>query len=108
MGARLVAVVDEVRRALLDAPPGPFRLASLCAGEGRDLAGALTGHPRSPDVDALLIPSIRQWFDAAGCAASGFQSAGPGGWAVGAERFEGPAQAVTSGLRLFRFGDDLW
>ena len=35
--------------------PGPIRVVSLCAGQGRDLHGALAGHPRADDVTALLV-----------------------------------------------------
>ena len=38
-------------RAALDAaPPGPIRVVSMCAGEGRDLLGVLEDHPRRADV----------------------------------------------------------
>jgi hypothetical protein len=36
-------------------PPGPIRLISMCAGQGRDVTGALPGHPRRGDVEALLV-----------------------------------------------------
>lgn len=55
MSGRLVAVVDETRRALADAPPGPIRVASLCAGDARDLSHAVADHPRSSDVDARVV-----------------------------------------------------
>ena len=43
-------------RAELDcAPAGDVRLISLCAGQGRDVIGALTGHPRRDDVRARLV-----------------------------------------------------
>lgn len=49
----------HVRRRLaagLDAaPPGPIRLLSLCAGEGRDVLGVLPTHPRRDDVTARLV-----------------------------------------------------
>jgi hypothetical protein len=34
---------------------GEVRLISLCAGQGRDLIGVLTGHPRRDDVRARLV-----------------------------------------------------
>jgi hypothetical protein len=41
---------------LLDAaPPGPIRVISICAGEGRDLLGVLPDHPRRADVTAVLV-----------------------------------------------------
>src|ERR1700741_4271140 len=37
------------------APAGDVRLISLCAGQGRDVIGVLTGHPRRHDVRARLV-----------------------------------------------------
>jgi putative methyltransferase len=43
-------------RAELDrAPAGDVRLIILCAGQGRDVIGVLTGHPRRDDVRARLV-----------------------------------------------------
>src|ERR1700722_17147929 len=36
-------------------PAGNVRLISLCAGQGRDVIGVLTGHPRRHDVRARLV-----------------------------------------------------
>ena len=36
-------------------PLGDVRLISLCAGQGRDVIGALTGHPRRDHVRARLV-----------------------------------------------------
>jgi hypothetical protein len=52
---RLAAVQDQIRTALYAAPPGPLPAVSLCAGQGRDLIGALAGHPRRDDVSARLV-----------------------------------------------------
>ena len=38
---RLVLVQSEIRQALDAAPPGPIRVLSLCAGNGRDLLEVL-------------------------------------------------------------------
>jgi hypothetical protein len=35
--------------------PGRIRVISMCAGEGRDLLGVLTDHPRSRDVEGRLV-----------------------------------------------------
>ena len=35
--------------------PGPRRLLSLCAGDGRDVVGALRDHPRRNDIRATLV-----------------------------------------------------
>jgi len=42
-------------RAIDQAPAGPVRLVSLCAGQGRDVLGTLPVHPRRHDVRALLV-----------------------------------------------------
>jgi len=52
---RLSWVQDRIRAALDEAPPGPIRLISMCAGQGRDVLGALPGHPRRGDVTARLV-----------------------------------------------------
>jgi hypothetical protein len=52
---RLATVQERIRIALDDAPPGPLRAVSLCAGQGRDLIGVLAGHPRRDDVTARLV-----------------------------------------------------
>jgi len=52
---RLRQVQRRVREALDGAPPGPLRVVSLCAGQGRDLIGPLAAHPRGADVTALLV-----------------------------------------------------
>lgn len=49
-------LVQEHLRAELDrAPAGELRLISLCAGQARDVIGALTGHPRRDDVRVRLV-----------------------------------------------------
>jgi hypothetical protein len=49
-------VVRTHLRAELDrVPAGDIRLVSICAGQGRDVIGALTGHPRRGDVRARLV-----------------------------------------------------
>jgi hypothetical protein len=51
-----LGVVQRRLRELLDAaPPGPIRVISICAGEGRDLLGVLPDHPRRADVSAVLV-----------------------------------------------------
>lgn len=54
LSQRLVVVQQRVREAI-DATPGSVRLISVCAGQGRDVIGALAGHPRSSRVRALLV-----------------------------------------------------
>jgi hypothetical protein len=48
-------VQQRIREALDVASPGRLRAVSLCAGQGRDLIGALAGHPRRDDVTARLV-----------------------------------------------------
>ncbi|MFF2959324.1 class I SAM-dependent methyltransferase [Streptomyces sp. NPDC057963] len=52
---RLRAVAARIRAALDAAPPGPLRVISVCAGQGRDLIEVLADHPRRDDVRALLV-----------------------------------------------------
>ncbi|RZU10289.1 hypothetical protein EV645_6751 [Kribbella rubisoli] len=55
LSRRLEAVKQQVRAALDRAPAGPVPVASLCAGQGRDLLQVLTDHPRRTDVQARLV-----------------------------------------------------
>jgi len=48
-------VQGHLRAELDRVPTGDIRLISLCAGQGRDVIGALTGHPRRDDVRARLV-----------------------------------------------------
>ena len=52
---RLRLVQRRIRDALDGAPPGPIRILSMCAGQGRDLLGVLDTHPRRDDVHARLV-----------------------------------------------------
>jgi len=79
---RLAAVETELRAALDTCPPGPLRLLSLCAGQGRDVVDVLAGHPRARDVSAVLVefdaPTVdagRQHASDAGVAGLGFRCA---------------------------------
>lgn len=55
LSRRLGTVQRRIAIALDEAPPGPVRVVSLCAGEGRDLLPVLAAHPRRDDVTARLI-----------------------------------------------------
>jgi hypothetical protein len=55
LALRLAAVQQRIRLALDSAPPGPLKVVSVCAGQGRDLIGALPDHPRRDDVKARLV-----------------------------------------------------
>ena len=52
---RLRIVQGMVRDVVDSAAPGPVRIVSLCAGQGRDVIDSVQGHPRAPDVSALLV-----------------------------------------------------
>ena len=55
LAQRLRAVQAQIRAALDNAPAGPLRALSLCAGQGRDLLEVLADHPRERDVTARLV-----------------------------------------------------
>ncbi len=55
LAMRLRAVQEMIRDALDRPPPGPIRIISMCAGDGRDLLGVLPGHARLDDVRARLV-----------------------------------------------------
>lgn len=55
MAERLRTVQEQIVTALDDCPPGPLRVISLCAGQGRDLLEVLPDHPRRDDVRARLV-----------------------------------------------------
>ena len=52
---RLKIVQKRIAEALDRAPAGTIRVASMCAGEGRDLLGVLESHPRARDVVGQLV-----------------------------------------------------
>ena len=60
LAQRLAAVQAQIAAALDQAPPGPLRAVSMCAGQGRDLIGVLAGHPRGADVTARLVELDRR------------------------------------------------
>jgi len=53
--ARLEVVQRRIRDAIDAAPPGPVRVISMCAGQGRDLLGVLAEHPRAVDARGRLV-----------------------------------------------------
>ena len=55
LSRRLAVVQACIADALDAAPPGPIRVVSMCAGEGRDLLGVVASHPRRADVRGRLV-----------------------------------------------------
>lgn len=55
MRQRLQLVRQYISSSLQACPPGEIRVVSICAGDGRDLLGALIDHPRANDVYARLV-----------------------------------------------------
>ncbi|MDQ6948033.1 MAG: SAM-dependent methyltransferase [Actinomycetota bacterium] len=55
LAQRLRIVQARLRELLFEAPPGPIRVISMCAGQGRDLISILPGHGRQSDVTAILV-----------------------------------------------------
>jgi hypothetical protein len=54
LSRRLRVVREELRRAI-DATPGPLRIISMCAGEGRDVIPMVADHPRRGEITARLV-----------------------------------------------------
>jgi hypothetical protein len=52
---RLLVVQNQIRQALDRCAPGPIRVVSLCAGQGRDLLPVLAAHPRGAQTTARLV-----------------------------------------------------
>lgn len=55
LARRLATVQGLIRQALDRAPGGPVNVISVCAGQGRDLIGALDAHSRRGEVHARLV-----------------------------------------------------
>jgi hypothetical protein len=55
LAQRLRVVQERIREALDSRSPGVIRVISMCAGDGRDLLGVLSTHPRASDVQARLV-----------------------------------------------------
>jgi hypothetical protein len=60
LSARLGVVQEHIRRFLDDAPAGPLRAVSVCAGQSRDLLGVLVDHPRARDVAVRAVEADPQ------------------------------------------------
>jgi hypothetical protein len=55
LAERLRIVQRRLGELLTAARPGPIRLISMCAGQGRDVLGVLPNHERRSDVSGALI-----------------------------------------------------
>jgi hypothetical protein len=55
LARRLEVVQRRLGQALDQAPDGPIRVISMCAGQGRDVLGVLADHNRRRDVTARLV-----------------------------------------------------
>ena len=55
LSERLRLVQQRLRERLDAAAPGPLRLVSMCAGQGRDVIPVLARHARRDDVAAALL-----------------------------------------------------
>lgn len=55
LDARLSIVRKQIRVALENCTVGPIQIVSVCAGDGRDVMGALVDHPRREDVTAWFL-----------------------------------------------------
>lgn len=67
---RRLALVREVLRAELDARPGPVRVVSLCAGDGRDILGVLAEREDAARVSVTLVEVLPQLVERARDAAA--------------------------------------
>lgn len=76
LARRLLIVQREIRAAIDHAPPGPVQAVSMCAGQGRDLIGALADHPRRAVVRAVLVERDARNVEVARAAAWGSGLAG--------------------------------
>lgn len=57
---RLRAVQEHFAQSLHQAPAGPVRIISICAGDGRDIIEVLRWHERRGDASAWLVELNRQ------------------------------------------------
>jgi hypothetical protein len=55
LAERLRIVQRRLDELLTVAPPGPIRLISMCAGQGRDVLGVVPKHKRRADVSGVLV-----------------------------------------------------
>src|SRR3954447_6821584 len=68
--SRRLALVREVLRGELDARPGPVRVVSLCAGDGRDILGVLAEREDAARVSVTLVEVLPELVERARTAAA--------------------------------------
>jgi hypothetical protein len=99
LSMRLRLVQDGVRETLDQHPPGPIRIVSVCAGQGRDVIDVVAAHPRRADVRARLVeldPALVAFARARAAAAGVATAAGVAGVAGQVEVVQGDASLVGS------------
>ena len=67
---RRLALVRELLRGEFDARPGPVRVVSLCAGDGRDILGVLAEREDAARVSVTLVEVLPELVERAKSAAS--------------------------------------
>ena len=55
LAARLRIVREQITVAINECSAGPLTIVSLCAGDGRDVIGALAGHQRRSDISVWFL-----------------------------------------------------
>ncbi|MGL5929405.1 MAG: hypothetical protein ACRCY8_10745 [Dermatophilaceae bacterium] len=68
--SRRLELIREVLRTELSARPGPVRVLSLCAGDGRDILGVLKGRDDASRVTVALVEVLPQLVERARAAAA--------------------------------------
>jgi hypothetical protein len=68
--SRRLALVQDVVRSELDARPGPVRIVSLCAGDGRDVLGVLADRDDAARVSVTLVEVLPELVERARSAAA--------------------------------------
>jgi hypothetical protein len=76
---RLLVVQDLIASALDELPPGPVRVISMCAGQGRDLITVAKRHRRGGDLAGVLVEADPRNV---AVARKGIEQAGLGGLTV--------------------------
>ncbi|MFC7623285.1 hypothetical protein [Microlunatus sp. GCM10028923] len=64
--ARLALVQDQLSQVIIEAPPGPIMIISVCAGQGHDVVATVAESPRRTEVRARLVEADERNVVAAG------------------------------------------